>query len=1068
LKGLAVAVAAGGLVKVKDHDLNEYRLAPKRYHRKIRSSKEGIELPFAGEQQPFVQQPDEHSTLHPGTTADEPVNSVAPNTSFLLELPYPSHFLVSLQMLNLSLPFIETGIAVPEDPPTPEFDLNQVLKNRQYQSPTRPEENQGEAPASLADQGDGSGGGRRAINRKRHRTPVRRLPKRSADVASANTIGKPVKFRSWNASNPSSVQRRQEFTSKLRSTTTPRPTFIKKFQAKQLNQRVNTTTKSNSHKRPPRPSPVNEYKTKDLPVTTSLLEQSFATPDQRESSNFNRPSVSGTSDRFVIHPADHPAQKIRMGGFRPIQPSKPSLSPNRLGPSASSDRFTRLNLREKSINGHSDQFIPIIPITRDTTTSATTETVEVRFDFPPPSRLRFISSSSTTSNPLPKPGRLTKYISQFHSSPSLKVPSEEITQIQKPETTANNEAGRDKVAPDSSSNEFLVFATTTTTPTTEFVPNLKFPSFELPSVDGSSSPTTLPPPLSIEELIKKFTGKDFVTDSTSDSSTPNPPQHPSPIEPKNTSSTTTTVKSTLSTPELESLDDLEASLKQLLVITTSTSTQIPSSSQSFIPIDAPTTSSPSTSTPSGSSSFTLPVLPPPSVSPVTEKTVFPQQETTTVQTTTTKETLFPSESEINKSAPHPSTVVNSSIQLETSTQPVSVQRGPLDVSSFDGPYNSGAGQNQGFNFQPSGYPQQQQQQFQSNNNFGGFSGGFGGGSSGDLIGGQQNPYYYGAGLFTGSSGGQGQFSNNFQNGFDGTLHYSPTGPPVGESNAITQGLSLLASFGGSGGGQQFNFQPSSSNYQQPSGYQQSFNDFAHPASLQASSQIQATSSLPSQGFSSYSQGYPSFNLVQQQPQSYAQQPYQLSQQPQNFPSQQQQQQVYAPTQQQSYQLVGANPGSGNLIPVQVIQFQPQGAYQSSAVSAPAPENSGSTQVTINPSQFGTLLSSSVDASSLPAGTASITSLSSSSTGTGSSSSGTNNVPAAKEKSIDSASSQLVEVHLKPVLHSIFADQEAESSQSVQLISVGPETDKFGPATDSLKTGARKSMYNRGLQSGYYP
>jgi hypothetical protein len=159
---------------------------------------------------------------------------------------------------------------------------------------------------------------------------------------------------------------------------------------------------------------------------------------------------------------------------------------------------------------------------------------------------------------------------------------------------------------------------------------LKFPSFELPSVDGSSSPTTLPPPLSIEELIKKFTGKDFVTDSTSDSSTPNPPQHPSPIEPKNTSSTTTTVKSTLSTPELESLDDLEASLKQLLVITTSTSTQIPSSSQSFIPIDAPTTSSPSTSTPSGSSSFTLPVLPPPSVSPVTEKTVFPQQETTTV------------------------------------------------------------------------------------------------------------------------------------------------------------------------------------------------------------------------------------------------------------------------------------------------------------------------------------------------------------------------------------------------------------------------------------------------------
>ena len=1050
-------MAAGGLVK--DHDLNEYRLASKRYHRKIRSSKEG-ESPFDGEKPPFVQH-EELPILHPDKSVDAPVNAVAPNTSFLLDLPYPSHFLVSLQMLNLSLPFIETGIAVPEDPPTPEFDLNKLLKNRQYQPP-RPEENQGEALVSVIDQGDGSGSRRRAINRKRNRIPVRRLPKRSADVASANTIGKPVKFRSWNASNPSSVQRRQEFTNKLRSTTTPRPTFIKKFQAKQLNRRANTT-KPNIHKRPSRPSPDDESNTKGLPLTA--LEQSVASSEQRESSDFNRPIVSGTSNRFEIHSADHPPQKIRMGGFRPIQPSRTSLSPNRLGPSIGSDRFTSLNSREKLINGHSDQFIPIIPITRDTTTSPTTETVH--YDFPPPSRLRFVSSS-TTSNPLPKPGRLSKYISQFHSSPSLKAPDEEITQIQKPETAAN-EASREKVASDSSSDAFLLFATTTTAPTTEFVPNLNFPSFELPSVDGSSMPTTLPPPLSIEELIKKFTGKDFVADSIHVSSTPSPPHHTSPIDPKNASSTTTTVKSTASAPELESLDDLEASLKQLLVITSST--QIPNSSQSFIPLDAPTTSSPSTSTPSGSS-LTLPVLPPPSVSPTTEKTLFPQQETTTIQATTTKETLFPSESEINKSAPHPSNIVNSSSLLETSTQPVSVQRGPLDVSSFDGPYNSGAGQHQGggFNFQASGFPQQQQQQFQSNN-FGGYSGSFGGvnNGGGDLIGGQQNPYYYGAGLFSGS-GGQGQFSNNFQNGFDGTLHYSPTGPPVGESNAITQGLSLLASFGGSGGGQQFNFQPTSSHYQQPSGYQQSFNDFVNPASLQASSQIQSTSSLPSQGFSSYSQGYPSFNLVQQQPQSYAQSPYQLSQQPQNFPSQQQQQQVYAPTQQQSYQLVGANSGSG-LYPVQVIQFQPQGAAYQSPGSAPAPENSGSNQVTINPSQFGTLLSGSVDSSGLSAGTASITSLSSSSTGTGSSSSsgsGTNSIPTAKEKSIDVSSSQLVEVHLKPVLHSIFADQEAESSQSVQLISVGPETDKFGPATDSLKTGARKSLYNRGLQSGYYP
>ena len=1064
-KGLAVAVAAGGLIN--DHDLNEYRLATKRYHRKIRSSKEGNEfVPFDGVQQTFVQQPDELPIFQQNTSGDESVNSAAPNTSFLLDLPYPSHFLVSLQMLNLSLPFIESGIPIPEDPPTPKFDLDQVIKNKQFQTP-KPEENQGDA--SVSSVGDGSGGRRRAINRKRHRIPVRRLPKRSADVASVPTIGKPVKFRNWNASNPSSVQRRQEFTNKLRSTTTQRPTFIKKFQAKQLNRRANTT-KLDIQKRPSHSSPESNI-LKSLPVKLPVrdLEQSGASTEQREFSHFNRPSASGTSDRLVFHSTDNPSRKTRIGGFRPIQLNKPSFSPNRLGPSGPGSE----SLTPKFINGHSDQFIPIIPETRDTTTAATTEIV-AHYDFPPPSRLRFSASSTTTSNPLPKPGRLSKYISQFHSSSSsLKSPSEEITQIQKPDT-AVNEANREIVASgNSNSNEFLIFATTTTDKAlTEFVPNLKFPSFELPSIDGSSTPTTLPPPLSIEELIKKFTGKDFIADSSSVSSTPSPPQHPSPIQPKSISSTTTTVKSTISIPELESLDDLEASLKKLLVVTTSAA-QVHNNNESFISLDAPTTSSPSTSTPS-ESSLTLqhfhPVLPPPSVNPVTEKTVFPQQETATIQTTTTKEILLPSESEVNKSAPQPTNVVNSSSSLETSHQPVSVQRGPLDVSSFDGSFSSGVGQHQGgFNFQPSSFPQQQQQQFQSNN-FGGFSGNFGGGggNSGDLIGGQQNPYYYGAGLFTGS-GGQGQFSN-FQNGFDGTLHYSPTGPPVGESNAITQGLSLLASFGGSGGGhQQFNL-PSSS-YQQPAGYQQSFNDFVHPsASLQASSQIQTTS----QGFSPYSQGYPSFNLVQQQPQSYAQSQstYQFSQQPQNYPSQQQQQ-LYAPAQQQSYQLVGgANSGSG-LYPVQVIQLQPQGvAYQSTGSASPAAENSGSNQVTINPSQFGTLLSGSpsVDSSGLTAGTASITSLSSSSsssTDIGTGSSGTNTVQTTKEKSIDAASSQLVEIHLKPVLHSIFADQEAETSHSIQLISVGPETDKFNPATNSLKTGARKSLYNRGLRSGYY-
>ena len=132
-KGLAVAVAAGGLIN--DHDLNEYRLATKRYHRKIRSSKEGNEfVPFDGVQQTFVQQPDELPIFQQNTSGDESVNSAAPNTSFLLDLPYPSHFLVSLQMLNLSLPFIESGIPIPEDPPTPKFDLDQVIKNKQFQT----------------------------------------------------------------------------------------------------------------------------------------------------------------------------------------------------------------------------------------------------------------------------------------------------------------------------------------------------------------------------------------------------------------------------------------------------------------------------------------------------------------------------------------------------------------------------------------------------------------------------------------------------------------------------------------------------------------------------------------------------------------------------------------------------------------------------------------------------------------------------------------------------------------------------------------------------------------------
>lgn len=1061
-----MAMVAGGFVN--DHDVKEYRLATKRYHRKIRSSKEGEEFPSNADQSPFVQQPVEPLILQPSPSVNDPIDSAAPNTSFLLELPYPSHFLVSLQMLNLSLPFLETGVAVPEDPPTPEFDLSKVIKNQQFQQ--RPTENQENvSPPSVA-QEEGGGSRRRAINRIRHRMPVRRLPKRSADIAStiptSTPIGKPVKFRNWNASNPASVHRRQEFANKLRSTTTPKPTFIKKFQSKLLDRRANGTKSDSGKSRP-------SIESKNVKHPTTL-EQIGATTQKQDSFAANRPS--GTSNRFVFQAPDYESPKTRIGGFRPIQP-RPSLSPNRLGPSLGS--FPSTIPREKF--GRPGGFVPIIHADHE----ATTETVVIGYDFPPPSRLRFGTSTSTTSSPIQKSPRLSKYISQFHSASTLKAQKdtdsshqkifeEEVTQIQKPDIAASEENSKEVVPGSSTSNDLLVLATSTTVPATDFVPNPKYPSFELPSSDGSSTTSTLPPPLSIEELIKKFTGKDFVADPSSTIPTPTAPQHPSPIQPKSISSTVATIKSTLSVPELESFDDIETTLKQLLVVT-SASAQILNNSQPSISVDAPTTSAPSSTTTS-EASFTLPVLPTPNWNPITEKTIFVQPETTTVHTVITKEadkSSFLSGSEISKSSSLPPSIINSTSVQEPSNQPVSVQRGPLDVSSFDGSYGPAVGQHQGgFNFQSSSFPEQQ---FQSNN-FGGYSGSFGGGGhqgggGGGDFGGQQNPYLYSGGLFAGS-GGQGQFTN-FQNGFDGTLHYSPTGPPVGESNAITQGLSLLASFGGSGGGHQFGIQQAPS-YQQPSGYQQAFNDFVHPSSLQASSQIQTTASFPSQGFSSYSQGYPSFNLVQQQPQSFAQpQPsYQVSQQPQTYPSQQQQQ-FYAPSQQQQYQLVSSNTGSGSgLYPVQVVQLQQQGvAYQPTGASAATPESLPSNQATINPSQFGTLLSglSSVDSSDPSPGTASISSLTSSTSGgdgSRSSASDASSSPVGKEKSVDAAASELVEIRSKAVAHSIFADQETQASESVQLISIGPQIDRSD--ADSLKSGARRSLYNRGLRSGYYP
>ena len=141
-----------------------------------------------------------------------------------------------------------------------------------------------------------------------------------------------------------------------------------------------------------------------------------------------------------------------------------------------------------------------------------------------------------------------------------------------------------------------------------------------------------------------------------------------------------------------------------------------------------------------------------------------------------------------------------------------------------------------FNFQSIGF--QQQLPVYQDASFGGVVGGGGGG---------QQPYQFNNVYGSLPSSGQ-----SYQEGFDGTLSLSPTGPAVGEFNAITQGLSLLAiSFGGGGGGGGSN--KNQCLIQQPGAYQ-SFGAFSHhqSPSLQSSSH--------------YSQGYPSFNYVIQQPQ----------------------------------------------------------------------------------------------------------------------------------------------------------------------------------------------------------
>ena len=56
------------------------------------------------------------------------------NSSFIFDLPFPSHFLESLHLLNVSLPFL-ADVVVPEDPPTPEFNIEQVLSKPEFQKP---------------------------------------------------------------------------------------------------------------------------------------------------------------------------------------------------------------------------------------------------------------------------------------------------------------------------------------------------------------------------------------------------------------------------------------------------------------------------------------------------------------------------------------------------------------------------------------------------------------------------------------------------------------------------------------------------------------------------------------------------------------------------------------------------------------------------------------------------------------------------------------------------------------------------------------------------------------------
>ena len=130
---MALSFAAGS-VDPAQHDLEEYRLAAKKYHRKIRASnKEEVVIGLAPSDDV------ENNTTAGGNSS----------SSILLDLPYPSHFLYSLQLLNLSLPFLEeSAVVLPEDPPTPQFELSQVINNGQF---IRQQQQQPEASASVSE-----------------------------------------------------------------------------------------------------------------------------------------------------------------------------------------------------------------------------------------------------------------------------------------------------------------------------------------------------------------------------------------------------------------------------------------------------------------------------------------------------------------------------------------------------------------------------------------------------------------------------------------------------------------------------------------------------------------------------------------------------------------------------------------------------------------------------------------------------------------------------------------------------------------------------------------------------